>query len=141
MQEVKIRWVDEEDDVEMELEEGSISSEEEAASGSDSEPRLKGRYVQEIWNRSELEDGLKALPGSEEILMLFSLRNEAGLVNHPHGQTTGILLASWKGDAQMLSVLLDFGASPNISDAEGRYKSSRGYFFWELQWNLTRFIS
>ncbi|PSN45985.1 Transient receptor potential channel pyrexia [Blattella germanica] len=118
-QDIKIRWVDEEED--MELEEGSITSEEEAGSGSDSEPRVKARYVQDIWSKSDLEDALKALPGSEDISMFLSVGNEVGLLNHPHGQTTGILIAAWKSIANMVTTLLDFGASPCVTDGEGRY--------------------
>jgi len=67
-----------------------------------------------------VEDGLRALPGSEELSTLLESGNEAGLVKHIHGQTTGLLLASWQGNAHMLTILLDCGASPCVVDAEGR---------------------
>jgi len=114
-----LRWVDEDTDVD--LEQGSISSEEKAGSGSDSELRVGARNAQDIWNRCEVEDGLKALPGSEEISTLLELGDEAALVKHTHGQTTGLLLASWRGNSHMLATLLDFGASPRVVDPEGRY--------------------
>ncbi|XP_069688643.1 transient receptor potential channel pyrexia-like isoform X2 [Periplaneta americana] len=116
--EPRLRWVDE--DADMDLEKGSISSEEEAASGSDSEPRVRARNVQDIWTKTEVEEGLRALPGSEEVTMLMESGEEAGLVKHPHGQTTGLLMAAWKGNAHMLTVLLEFGASPSVTDVEGR---------------------
>lgn len=103
------------------MEQSSISSEEAAGSGSDSELRVGARQAQDIWNRQEVEDGLKALPGSEEISTLLELGEEAGLVKHINGQTTGLLMASWRGNAHMLTTLLDFGASPSVTDAEGRY--------------------
>ena len=105
----------------MDLEQGSISSEEEACSGLDSEIRVGAQNAQDIWNRHEVEDGLKALPGSEELLTLLESGDEAGLVKHTHGQTTGLLMASWRGNSHMLATLLDFGASPCVVDAEGRY--------------------
>lgn len=114
-----MRWVDEDTDVD--LEQGSISSEEEAGSGSDSELRVGARNAQDIWNRHEVEDGLRALPGSEELSTMLESGDEAGLVKHTHGQTTGLLMASWRGNSHMLATLLDFGASPCVVDAEGRY--------------------
>lgn len=114
-----MRWVDEDTDVD--LEQGSISSEEETGSGSDSELRVRARTAQDIWNRREVEDGLKALPGSEELLTLLESGDEVAFVKHAHGQTTGLLLVSWRGKSHMLATLLDFGASPCVVDAEGRY--------------------
>jgi hypothetical protein len=117
-----LRWVDEDTDVD--LEQGSISSEEAAGSGSDSEIRVGARNAQDIWNRREVEDGLRALPGSEELSTLLESGDEAKLVKHTYGQTTGLLLASWRGNSHMLATLLDFGASPSVTDAEGRYNGS-----------------
>jgi hypothetical protein len=115
-----LRWVDENRQIDME--QSSISSEEAAGSGSDSELRVGARHTQQdIWDRDEVEDGLKALPGSEEISTLLDSRDEAGLVKHIHGYATGLLMASWRGNAHMLTTLLDFGASPSVTDAEGRY--------------------
>ncbi|PNF22682.1 Transient receptor potential channel pyrexia [Cryptotermes secundus] len=117
--ELRLRWVDEED-MEMDVEQGSISSEETAGSCSDNELRVGVRHAQDIWNRNDVEDGLRALPGSEEVSTLLESGDEAGLVNHSHGQTTGLLIASWKGNTHMLTRLLDAGASTCVTDAEGR---------------------
>jgi hypothetical protein len=105
----------------MDVEQGSISSEEAAGSCSDSELRTGVQHTQDIWNRTEVEDGLKALPGSEEVSTLLESGDEAGLVKHTHGWTTGLLIASWKGNTHMLTKLLDAGASTRVKDSEGRY--------------------
>lgn len=103
------------------MEQGSISSEEAGGSCSNSELRDGVRHAQDIWNRNEVEDGLRALPGSEEVSTLLESGDEAGLLKHTHGQTTGLLTASWKGNTHMLTKLLDAGASTHVTDAEGRY--------------------
>jgi hypothetical protein len=105
----------------MDVEHGSISSEEAAGSCSESELRVGVQHAQDIWNRNEVEDGLKALPGSEEVSTLTESGDEDGLIKHTHGWTTGLLIASWKGNIRMLTKLLGTGASTHVTDADGRY--------------------
>ncbi|XP_063220682.1 uncharacterized protein LOC134530061 [Bacillus rossius redtenbacheri] len=107
---------------ERDVEHSSISSEEEAGSGSDSEVRTRvvGASAQEIWPRDQVTDQLRSLPGGEELWGLLELGDASSITAHPHALSTGLLIAAWTGNQPALAAVLDAGSSPNTTDMLGR---------------------
>lgn len=95
----------------------SISSEEEIASESDFEERVRVRPIQEIWSGLEVRERLMALPGAEAILEQLNDENSALETNDLE---TLLLLAAWLGNERGVRFALERGQDPNVTDPEGR---------------------
>ncbi|CAG2066735.1 unnamed protein product [Timema podura] len=116
-QESKLQWRSVEEAI---SDQGTITSEEEVASGSDSEVRMRGQPSAAIWARDHVTECLRALPGGDELWTMLEARNIEAAATHSYGATTGLLLAAWRGDHIALSDILNTRASISIVDVEGR---------------------
>nr|CAD7586012.1 unnamed protein product [Timema genevievae] len=115
--ESKLQWRSVEEAI---SDQGTITSEEEVASGSDSEVRMRGQPSAAIWARDHMTECLRALPGGDELWTMLEARNIEAVAKHSYGATTGLLLAAWRGDHIALSDILNTRASISIVDVEGR---------------------
>lgn len=95
----------------------SISSEEDIASVSDFEERIRIRPIQEIWNSEEVQERLMSLPGSE--IIMEQLNDENAALENDELETL-LLLACWMGNEKGVKFALERGQDPNIVDPEGR---------------------
>ncbi|XP_031337545.1 transient receptor potential channel pyrexia isoform X2 [Photinus pyralis] len=98
----------------------SISGEEEVGSGSDSEQRIRVRPAQEIWETSTVWNALMLLDDANIILELINNQQLDQLTLYKSGKKTGILIASWLGQAAALKVLIAQGATVHVADCGGR---------------------
>ncbi|KAJ8925765.1 hypothetical protein NQ315_009613 [Exocentrus adspersus] len=111
-----LRWADE---IELNMEETvSISSEEETGSEYDSEQRARTKSAQEIWNLDILWSELMTLPDAEEIHEFLQKEAPDKLPNL--SKPTVLLLASWLGKSNILSVVLEEGTPVDSRDTYGR---------------------
>lgn len=97
--------------------ESSISSEEDIATESDFEERIRVRPIQELWNGEDVKECLMMLPEAENILMQLTNENE---VFENRELETLLLLASWLGNEKGVKYALEHGQDPNLKDSEGR---------------------
>lgn len=95
----------------------SISSEEDIASESDFEGRIRVRPIQEIWNGDEVLERLMSLNGSETIMEQM---NDDNAALEQQQLDTLLLLACWMGNEKGVKFALECGQDPNIVDPEGR---------------------
>lgn len=95
----------------------SISGEEDIASESDAEERIRVRPIQEIWNGEEVKECLMSLPGAERILEQLS-DESAALETDELGML--LLIASWMGNERGVKFAVENGQDPNVADSEGR---------------------
>lgn len=97
--------------------ESSISSEEDIATESDFEERIRVRPAQEIWNADDVKESLMLLPEAE--ITMERLNDENGILELKELETL-LLIASWFGNEKGIQYALDHGQDPNIKDLEGR---------------------
>lgn len=98
----------------------SISSEEGGECAADDNQRVRTKAIQDIWEEEVIWNGLQTLPGYYDLLELITNQQIDLLIKQPFAKKTGILLASWMGNANALKVLLEIGAPVNTSDESGR---------------------
>lgn len=83
---------------------------------------LSGCYksFQEVWLNRDVKKSLNSLPGSQEIQALMAIGNLKEASTHQNSSYTGILLASYYGNNELLELILKQNFPVNVRDSEGR---------------------
>lgn len=96
----------------------SISSEEDVASETDFEEKIRVKAIQEIWSSEEIRECLMSLSGAE---IMYEQLNDEDMPLETGELDTLLLLASWLGNERGVKFALEQGQNPNVTDSEGRY--------------------
>ncbi|EEB19032.1 transient receptor potential channel pyrexia, putative [Pediculus humanus corporis] len=97
----------------------SNETEEIGAAGNDTD-QPQSLQIQEIWHKKEILESLNILPGSQELQSLIAARDYKRVLSHPNSSLTGLLLASFSGNAELLQAILRRSMVVNVRDREGR---------------------
>lgn len=73
-----------------------------------------------MWFDRDVKKCLNSLPGSQEIQTLMAIGNLKEAAIHPNSSYTGLLLASYYGNNEMLEFILKLNFPVNVRDSEGR---------------------
>lgn len=100
--------------------EASISSEEDIATESDFEGRVRAKPIQqEVWNGEEVREVLMSLSGAESIIEQLTNDEKTPVLDVQEVESL-LLLSAWLGNEKGVKFALEHGQDPNLVDPEGR---------------------